>query len=222
MPHVIGVMGRLGAGKTTIATILTHLYKQAVESRGGTIELFANYDLTGSQRMKESEDWFKVADAHGSICVWDEAHRSFNSRNAMSFHNILANDILTFCRKMASIQIFVTPTIKRLDVVIRDMLEVLIIVRQMGNKGIRFDYYDYTADAFGQYGQFLHSRFLPAGKVQQIYRLNLFDSHSFVSGFPLPKNERAASKFMEELEARHDQARKSKRELLTTKEGAAK
>jgi energy-coupling factor transporter ATP-binding protein EcfA2 len=214
MPHVIGVMGRLGAGKTTIATILSHLYKQTIESRGGWVELFANYELTDSQWMKTADDWFKIADAHGSICVWDEAHRSFDSRKSTSFQNILATDILTFCRKMASIQIFVTPSIKRLDTRIREMLEVLIIVRPMGNKGIRFDYFDFTADAFGPYGQFLHSRFLPAFKVQQIHKLNLFDSHSFVSGFPLPKTEREAAKFMIELEARHDEARKKVRGVL--------
>jgi ABC-type oligopeptide transport system ATPase subunit len=208
MPHVIGVMGRLGAGKTTIATTIMHLYKQGIEARGGSVELFANCDVTGAHIMKESEDWFKVADAHGSICVWDEAHRSFNSRKSISFHNILANDILTFCRKMAAIQIFVTPSIKRLDVVIRDMLEILIIVRPMGNKGIKFDYFDFTADSYGPYGEFLHSRFLPAWKVQQIHRLNLFDSHSFVSGFPLPKTEREAERFMSELEQRHDEARR--------------
>lgn len=217
MPHMIGIMGRLGAGKTTIATVMTHLYKFEVEKRMGEIELFGNFDLTGATLMKEPEDWYKVADAHGSICVWDEAQRSFNSRNAMSFHNKLANDVLTFCRKMASIQIFVTPSIKRLDVVIRDLLEVLIIVRQMGNKGIRFDYFDFTADSFGPYGQFLHSRFLPAAKVQQIYRLNLFDSHSFISGFPLPTTERKAEIFMSELEKRHDAARKRKREALKAK-----
>jgi hypothetical protein len=207
MPHVIGVMGRLGAGKSTIASVITWLYKQKIEARNGHVELFANYDLQGATRMKVAEDWFKVADAHGSICVWDEAHRSFNSRKSISFHNILANDVLTFCRKMASIQIFVTPSIKRLDVVIRDMLEVLIVVRPMGNKGIKFDYFDFTADSYGPFGEQLHSRFLPAWKVQQIHRLNLFDSHSFVSGFPLPKTEREASTFMEELEKRHDEAR---------------
>lgn len=211
MPHMIGVMGRLGAGKTTIATVIAHLYKSKTESIGGELELFANCDITGAQRMRDAEDWFKVADAHGSVCIWDEAHRSFNSRKSISFHNILANDVLTFCRKMAAIQIFVTPSIKRLDVVIRDMLEVLIVVRPMGNKGIKFDYFDFTAESHGPYGEFLHSRFLPAWKVKQIHALNLFDSHSFVSGFPLPKTEREAEKFMQALETRHDEARRLKR-----------
>lgn len=211
MPHMIGVMGRLGAGKTTIAAIMAHLYKQAIEARGGWVDLYANFDLTGAERMRESEDWFKVADSHGSICVWDEAHRSFSNRSWMKHENTFATDLLTFCRKMASIQIFATPSIKRLDTRIREMLEVLILVRPAGNKGIKFDYYDFTADSYGPLGEHLHTRFLSASKVAQIHQLNLFDSHSFVSGFPLPKTERESITFMEELERRHDAARHRKR-----------
>ncbi|NHN35559.1 ATP-binding protein [Paenibacillus agricola] len=209
MPHIIGVVGNLGAGKTTTASMVAHMYKNRIEENGGHVKLFANYDLAGSSRMKVAEDWFKVADAHGSICAWDEAHRSFDSRKSLKFENTLATDILTFVRKMASIQIFATPSIKRLDTRIRDMLEILIQVRPMGNKGIRLDYFDFQADAFGANGQFLHSRFLPSAKVKMIHSLNLFDSHSFVGGFPLPKNERDADVFMIELEKRHDAARKA-------------
>lgn len=207
MPHIIGVNGALGAGKTTYATILAWLYKNQIEARGGHIQLFANYDLYGAKRLKDEEDWFEVANAHGSICVWDEAHRSFDSRKALTFQNILATDILTFARKMASIQIFVTPSIRRLDTRIREMLEIMIHVRPIGNRGMRLDYFDFQADSFGSYGQYLHSRYLSSGRVKQIHKLNLFDSHSFVGGFPLPKTERAAAKFMQELERVHDLAR---------------
>lgn len=209
MPHVIGIMGNLGAGKTTVASMMSWLYKNKIESRGGSVQLFSNYDLAGAERMKVAEDWFKVAAAHGSVCVWDEAHRSFDSRKSLKFENTLATDIMTFARKMASIQIFVTPSIKRLDTRIREMLEILIHVRPVGNKGIKLDYYDFQADAFGSTGQFLHSRFLGGGKVSQIHKLDLFDTHSFVNGFPLPKNERAAEKFMVELEKEHNIARRA-------------
>lgn len=212
MPHVIGVMGNLGAGKTTIASTMAWLYKGDIEAVGGHVELFANYDLAGATRMKVAQDWFRVAEAHGSICVWDEAHRSFNNRKSMSSDNIIATDILTFCRKMAAIQIFVTPSITRLDKRILETLEVLIVVRPQGNKGIAFDYYDFQADAAGRYGKLIHTRFLPRYKVTQIHRLDLFDSESFVSGFPLPKTEREAERFMAELERVHDEARKKKRQ----------
>lgn len=212
MPHLIGITGNLGAGKTTLASIMAWHYKNKIESLGGDVQLFANYDLAGSERMREAEDWFKVADAHGSICVWDEAHRSFDSRRHSNFQNILATEILTFVRKMASIQFFVTPSIGRLDTRIREIIEVLIFVRQVGKYGIAIDYYDFQADFGGKFGKFLHNRFLPSSKVRQIHRLELFDSHSFVSGFPLPSTEPKAKKFMAELEKVHDEARKRKRE----------
>lgn len=208
MPHVIGIMGNLGAGKTTTAAFMAWYYKNKIEARGGNIQLFSNFDLYGAERMKVAEDWFRVAEAHGSICVWDEAHRSFDSRKSLKFENTLATDIMTFARKMASIQIFVTPSIRRLDNRIREMLEVLIHVRPMGGKGMRLDYYDFQAESFGTFGQLLHTRSLPSGRVAQIHKLNLFDSHSFVGGFPLPKTERAADKFMDDLERVHDEARR--------------
>lgn len=211
MPHIIGVMGNLGAGKTTVASIMAWYLKNTIEARHGSVKLFSNYELTGAERMIVSEDWFKVAAAHGSICVWDEAHRSFDSRKSLKFENTLATDILTFARKMASIQIFATPSIKRLDTRIREMLEVLIHVRPMGKKSIRLDYFDFQADSFGSNGQFLQSRFLTTKQVNTIHALRLFDSHSFVSGFPLPKTERQAEKFMAELERVHDEARRQLR-----------
>lgn len=208
MPHLVAITGPLGAGKTTLASILAWRYKLAVEALGGNIQLFSNYDLYGSERLREAEDWFKVAEAHGSICVWDEAHRSFDSRKHSTLQNILATEILTFARKMAAIQIFVTPSITRLDTRIRELIEVLIVVRPAGHGAISFDFYDFQADWGGtRFGKFLHNRFLPGGKVKKIHGLELFDSHSFVNGFPLPTTEPAAKKFMAELERRHDAAR---------------
>lgn len=206
--HLMGITGNLGAGKTTLASILAWYFKGKVEAAAGQLELFANYDLDGAYRMQKKEDWFRVADAQGSLCIWDEAHRTFDSRRFSKFENIFATDLLTFVRKMAAIQCFVTPSIFRLDTRIREMLEVLIFVRQAGKKGISIDYYDFQADFGGRLGKYLHSNFIPGYKIQQIHKLNLFDSYSFVSGFPMPNNERSALEFMDKLEERHIQARK--------------
>lgn len=202
MPHLIGFVGSLGAGKTTGASLFPWLWKNAVEARGGALKLFANYDLYGAERMDAPEDWYKVAEAHGSVCIWDEAHRTFDSRRWNKFENILATELLTFVRKMSAIQVFATPSIMRLDTRIREILEILIVVRKTG-AGTYYDFYDYQADFGGRYGKYLHTKFLPKSKMAAIHRLNLFDSHSFVSKFPLPKTEKEAKKFMEELEAAH-------------------
>ncbi|MFD0717674.1 ATP-binding protein [Paenibacillus sp. GCM10027626] len=218
MPHLIGIVGPLGAGKTTAASIFPWIWKNATEARGGDLELFSNYDLYGSQRMDDPEDWFKVAEAHGSVCIWDEAHRTFDSRRFSSFQNILATELLTFVRKMASIQIFATPSVNRLDTRIREIIEILIVVRKV-KSGTYYDFYDFQADFGGRFGKYLHSKFIPARKMKQIHRLNLFDSYSFVSRFPLPDNERAAVKFMNELEAAHLRGIQRRRKEVKANDG---
>jgi len=50
---------------------------------------------------------------------------------------------------------------------------------------------------------FLHSKYIPNAKMTKVHKLGLFDSHSFVSKFPLPQTEREQVKFMQELEAAH-------------------
>lgn len=203
MAHLIGFIGGLGAGKTTGASIFPWIWKNTVEAQGGDLTLFSNYGLYGSHEMQEPEDWYKVAEVHGSICVWDEAHRTFDSRKFSAFENIFATELLTYVRKLASIQVFATPSINRLDTRIREILEILVVVRKMGN-GTYYDFYDFQADFGGRYGKYLHSKFLPKHKIAAIHRLNLFDTYSFVNKFPLPKSESEAIKFMNELEAAHE------------------
>lgn len=216
MAHLICVSGGLGAGKTTFASFFPWLIKNAVESVGGDLQLFANYDLKGAHFMGETEDWYRVAEAHGSVIIWDEAHRTFNNRRFNSFQNIFAVELITFVRKMATIQLFATPSVYRLDTAIRDLIEVLIVCRKVGN-GTYYDFYDFQADFAGKYGRYLHSKFLPNFKRQQIHNLHLFDSNAFVAGFPIPRTEAQAKKFMKELEEAHWRGvHRRRKEILTS------
>lgn len=206
--HLFAITGNLGAGKSTLGVILAWYIKNRVRQLGGDIKLFANFDLAGAKRLTKTEDWFEVADVQGSLCVWDEAHRTFDSRKFNSYQNILSTELLTFVRKMVSIQCFITPSIFRLDTRIREIVEVLLFVRQTGRKGIAVDFYDHQADYAGRLGKYLHTQYIPRSKLNQVYKLNLFDSWDFVSGFPMPNNERDGDKFMNELDERHKAARK--------------
>ncbi len=207
MAHFIGVQGLLGAGKTTTASMLAHYYKNSVEARGGAIKLFSNYGLRGAQEMAKYQDWYDVADAHGSVIVWDESQTNFDGRQFSSSDNIMATQLLNYCRKMNSVQIMVAPNFSNLDRRIRQLTEVLINVVKCGNKGIRLEYYDYQAgNGESNFGKFLHSRFLPARKIKQIHSLNLFHTYRMVRGFPMPSTERAKKDFWENLEAFHEQA----------------
>lgn len=210
MPHFIFVEGNLGAGKTLTASIMAHYYRNRVLSAGGNIELFSNYGLKDSYDMQHYTDWFKVADAQGSICVWDESQMVFDSRTALKSTQVFATHLLMYVRKMASVQIFISPSINNIDSRIRQLTEVLISVRKIGNRGMSLDYFDFQAQQFGNRGKFLHSRFIPASKLKKIFKLNLYDTFTMIKGFPLPNTERDADKFFKELENRHDLARAKK------------
>jgi 5-methylcytosine-specific restriction endonuclease McrBC regulatory subunit McrC len=208
MPHFIFIQGLLGAGKTLTASIMAHYYKNVIENRfGSSIELFSNYELKDSIPMDHYTDWYKVADAQGSICVWDESQRMFDSRTSLKFEQVISTELLMYVRKLGSVQIFVSPSIYNVDSRIRQLTEVLINVRTVGNKGITLDYFDYQAQQFGNQGKFLHSRYIPQGKLKKIYALNLYDTFTLIKGFPLPSTEQLAKKFFIELERRHDIAR---------------
>lgn len=218
MPHLICISGPLGAGKTTAASLFPWLWKNTAEFRGAHLELFANFDLYGARRMDKPSDWYTVAEEHGSVCIWDEAHRSFDSRKFSAYENILATELFTFVRKMAAIQVFATPSVGRLDTRIREIIEVLIMVRRLGN-GVYFDFYDFQNDMGGRFGKYLHTKYLPNHKLAAIYKMNLFDTYSMVGKFPLPNNEAAGDKFLVELEAAHMRGLSRKRKVVKAEDG---
>ncbi|MED2258278.1 zonular occludens toxin domain-containing protein [Brevibacillus parabrevis] len=209
MAHFIGVQGLLGAGKTTTASMLAHYYKNQAEAKGGTVQLFSNYGLLGAEDLAHFSDWYKVADAHGSICVWDEGQTQFDSREFSSSDRIFSTQLLNYCRKMNAVQIVIAPNFTNIDKRIRQLTEVLINVVKVGNKGIRLEYFDYQAgNGESSFGRFLHSRFISGKKVKQIHSLELFDTYQMVHGFPMPKTERAKKEFWVSLEEHHNEARK--------------
>lgn len=207
MAHFIGIQGLLGAGKTTTASMLAWYYKNKVEARGGSLKLFSNYGLKGATEMDHYDRWHDVAACHGSVVVWDEGQTQFDSREFSSSDRIFSTQLLNYCRKMNSVQIIIAPNFSNIDKRIRQLTEVMINVVKVGNKGIRLEYYDYQAGiGHSSYGKYLHSRFLPAGKVRQIHSLNLFDTFRMVRGFPMPKTERDKKKFWVELDESHEAA----------------
>lgn len=203
MAQHIFIQGPLGSGKTFIMSLLAHHWREKVLSNGGNVELFSNYNLKNSDPMTHYQDWYDVAKAQGSICCWDEAHMAFNSRSWSKYGNTIATDIMMFTRKMKSIQMYASPNIANVDSRVRQIVEVLVNVRNI-RKGFTIQFTDY------QTGQFMHKQFLPMWKAKKIFKLNLYDTHQMVQGFPLPGTEREAKTFFEQLEYEHDTARKQK------------
>lgn len=201
MAHHFFIQGSLGAGKTLIASTLAHYWKMKVESQGGRIQLFSNYDLEDAMPMTHYTDWFKVAEAQGSICVWDEAYLAFSNRKWSKYGQSVLTDVMMMTRKMKSVQIYCSPSINFVDSRVRQIVEVLITARQIGDKGFQYYFQDY------QTKEFMHKQFLPMFKAKKIMKLNLYDTENMVQYFPIPETEREGNEFFARLEEIHNIAR---------------
>lgn len=201
MAHHFFIQGPLGSGKTFLASTLAHWWKLKSERSGGQIKLFSNYGLFDSAPMTHYTDWYDVAKAQGSICVWDEAYLAFSNRKWSKYGQSVITDVLMMTRKMKSVQIYCSPSINFVDSRVRQIVEVLITARKIGNKGFQYIFTDY------QTGEFMHKQFLPMFKAKKIMQCRLYDTDNMVQYFPVPQTERDGEKFFEELELIHDQNR---------------
>ncbi|MGE7191969.1 ATPase [Lysinibacillus fusiformis] len=207
MAHHFVIQGSLGAGKTFLASILAHWWKIKSARNGANIKLFSNYELYDSYPMANYTDWYTVAEAQGSICVWDETYLAFSNRKWSNYGQGIATDVMMLTRKMKSVQIYCTPSIGFLDSRIRSIAEVLITARQIPNKGFHYTFYDF------QTGEFMRKEFIPMGRAKAMMKVGLYDTDTMVQYFPLPKTEQEGTKFFAKLEEIHDRARGKKRGL---------
>ena len=208
MAHHIFIQGALGSGKTFVMSTLAHHWKEKVEAKGGHVSLFSNYDLKDAYPMTHYEDWYKVAEAQGSICCWDESQMAFSNRKWSNYGSTLATEVLMFTRKMQAVSFYCSPSINNVDSRIRQIVEILITVRKIGDKGFQLHFQDY------QTKEFMMTQFIPMFKAKKIFKLNLYDTYNMVQSFPLPGTEREGKVFFEKLEEIHDKAR-GKRRLIS-------
>lgn len=204
MAHHFFIQGQLGAGKTLVMSILAHHWAEKVRQKGGNIQLFSNYGLKDSYPMTHFTDWYKVAEAQGSICCWDESQMCFSNRRWSNYGSIIATELMFYTRKMQSVQIYCSPSIYNVDSRIRQIVEVLITVKRIGNHGFSLHFVDY------QTNEFMHKQFIPMSKAKKFFKLKLYDTFSMVQGFPLPKTETQGKEFFEKLEQIHDISRRKK------------
>ncbi|MFC4323693.1 ATPase [Litchfieldia salsa] len=210
MAHHFFIQGPLGSGKTFLMSLFAHHWREKVRARGGEIQLFSNYGLLDSSPMTHYTDWYDVAKAQGSICCWDESQMAFSNRRWSTYGAGIATEVMMFTRKMKSVQIYCSPSINNVDTRIRQIVEVLVNVRKIGNKGFSIHFTDY------QTGEFMHKQFLPMFKAQQVFKKNLYDTYAMVQGFPLPKTEREGSEFFNKLEEIHNEYRAPRKKLIVS------
>lgn len=195
MHHMV-VTGGLGEGKTLFATIFAHWWRGECAKRGVNLQLFSNYDVRDGQRMETYETWYDVARADVSVIIWDEAHIHFNNRAWSQFGQNIVTQIAMYVRKMRSVQIYATPNVNMLDSRIRSVIEIEVKM-QKTKSGYHMYFYDFHKNIM------VRKAFISMAKVKQIFKINLYDTESFVSAVPMPNDERTAKKFWAELDRIH-------------------
>lgn len=202
MAHHFFIQGALGGGKTFLMSVLAHHWKEKTEQQGGRVKLFSNYELKNSYPMNHYTDWYDVAEAQGSIICWDEAQMAFSNRKWSQYGSTLATEVMMYTRKMQSVQMYCSPSINNVDSRIRQIVEILVTVRRIGDKGFSIHFMDY------QTKEFMQKQFLPMWKAKRLFKMNLYDTYNMVSGFPLPTTEKQGNEFMAKLSDIHDEHRR--------------
>lgn len=203
MAFVIGIEGGYGQGKTTTGVIKAHQWALASGAK-----LFANFPMRNAYLFDHYTDWYRIADAHGSIVIFDESQTNFDGRQWGKEENIVLTQIFNYVRKMNCVFIFILPSYQNIDTRIRQRTEILIRCFKTRNGTIINHIYDYQDKAFGEYGRFLNKWILPPASQKKIYALNLFDTYSMVHRFPMPNGKKNIEEFFKELDRRHNAALK--------------
>lgn len=198
--YVIGICGGYGQGKTFTSVIKAHQWAAASGAK-----LFANFPLRGAYPFDHYEDWYRVADAHGSIIIFDESQSNFDSRTWGGNGQISMTQVINFVRKMNCLFIFVLPSYNNIDTRIRDKTDVLIECFKSPAGTITNMVYEYSAKEYGAKGKLLQKWHLPKASQQKISELKLYSTHSMVNRFPTPPPNKT-EQFFAELDRRHNAA----------------
>ena len=194
MPNFFLVQGSLGAGKTLLASILAQYWRLR---SGENIQIFSNYDMINSTVFNQAEQWIDVAQAHGSVIVWDEAQTQFDRRNWQ--RNTFMTQIFNYSRKMRCIHIFVNPVGSNLDGRILDFIEVFLHVKKIPGRGIAIDVYEYQDKRFGEWGRKIKTLWIPWHRVQGVFKIEIYDTDSILYPFPVPKTERDQTNLLQQI-----------------------
>lgn len=201
MAFVFGITGGFGNGKSTTGVVKGHIWAQ----RSGA-QLWANFPLAGAYEFNHYTDWYRIADAHGSIILFDESQSNFDGRQWGGEANITLSQIFNFVRKMNCIFVFILPCYENIDTRIRQRTDILINCIKTKSGVIFNQVYDYQDKAYGEYGRLINKWILPIESQRKIYSLNLFNTYSMVHRFPMPNGKKQTEEFFRQLDQHHQAA----------------
>lgn len=202
MPFIIGIEGGYGAGKTLTSAIKAHLWK----SQTGA-EIFSNYPLREAYLFNHYTDWYRVAHIHGTILIFDESQKDWDARRFSGSSQVDKTHIMNYVRKMNSVFVFVLPDFSDVDARVRKMCEILIHVERKKDGTMENRIYDYTDKRWGENGRLIKIEYLSPAKQREVFKLNLYDTHSMVHSFPMPGPDEVRDFFVK-LDEIHNEALK--------------
>lgn len=119
---MVGVMGKMGSGKTLTCTILASYLAHVTRT-----QLWANYGLVGSDRLEYLNDLYAK---DSGIFVFDEAWLTFDAR--MWQDNVRGSQWINQTRKKKMIVFYTTQHIRQIEMRMRNATDILIVCEKTG------------------------------------------------------------------------------------------
>lgn len=136
---LVGIMGKMGSGKTLTMSILASYLSRATKA-----PLRANYKLEGALPVESMND---VVEAESAIFCFDEMWLSMDSR--MWQDNIRLTQWVNQTRKKRMIVFYTTQHIRQIELRARNATDILIVAEKKP-EGIWLTFIDYQWKSIGK------------------------------------------------------------------------
>ena len=137
---LIGIMGKMGAGKTlTMSMLATYMAQRS------NAPLWANYGLLNANRIKNREQLWKME--NGIFC-FDELWLTLDARNWEN--NVLLTHWVNQTRKKKLLVFYTTQHIRQVELRVRNGTDILIYCEKKDNGQIKLTFIDWQYREIGR------------------------------------------------------------------------
>lgn len=136
---LVGIMGKMGTGKTLSMSILASYLARATKA-----PLYANYGLEGAETIESLNELDKL---EGGILCLDELWLSMDSR--MWKDNVRVSHWVNQTRKKRVIVFYTTQHIRQMEMRVRNATDILIVCEKKGQEH-HLTFLDYQYRAIGK------------------------------------------------------------------------
>lgn len=130
---VYSAEGRFGSGKTAFCV----WFAAELARRRGGVPLWCNFNVVGGQTIHTFEDLYRC---EGGVILLDELQNTIHARR--SNYNLVFLEWFDQCRKQDSDVIIITQALHKVDVIVREMIELDFDCEDKGDGYSRITPYD--------------------------------------------------------------------------------